>query len=151
MDRRTRAVEEDQEMSTCDLEVMSQSLILPPTDRPYFLLLQGYDQSKARLVSMLSQYHTLLTSHIAPYQHPFFNLRIPSPLPFLSANLPFNIKHKTAIESRTKPNAGNTSPQKSHCLSPATLYNDLTHVSIVKNCNTLHIPYRPAFLVQLKI
>lgn len=25
---------------------MSQSLILPPTDRPYFLLLQGYDQSK---------------------------------------------------------------------------------------------------------
>uniref|UniRef100_H2T206 Ras interacting protein 1 n=1 Tax=Takifugu rubripes TaxID=31033 RepID=H2T206_TAKRU len=30
----------------CDLEVMSQSLILPPTDRPYFLLLQGYDQSK---------------------------------------------------------------------------------------------------------
>ncbi|XP_073728114.1 ras-interacting protein 1 [Misgurnus anguillicaudatus] len=43
-DRRTRAAEE--ETDTCDLEVMSQSLILPPTDRPYFLLLQGYDQSK---------------------------------------------------------------------------------------------------------
>lgn len=43
-DRRTRAPEE--ETDTCDLEVMSQSLILPPTDRPYFLLLQGYDQSK---------------------------------------------------------------------------------------------------------
>ncbi|XP_041962812.1 ras-interacting protein 1 [Alosa sapidissima] len=44
VDRRTRTVEED--ISACDLEVMSQSLILPPTDRPYFLLLQGYDQSK---------------------------------------------------------------------------------------------------------
>ncbi|KAG1947831.1 unconventional myosin-Vc [Pimephales promelas] len=43
-DRRTRAAEEEKD--TCDLEVMSQSLILPPTDRPYFLLLQGYDQSK---------------------------------------------------------------------------------------------------------
>ncbi|XP_077065910.1 ras-interacting protein 1 [Siphateles boraxobius] len=43
-DRRTRAAEE--ETDTCDLEVMSQSLILPPTDLPYFLLLQGYDQSK---------------------------------------------------------------------------------------------------------
>ncbi|XP_072316327.1 ras-interacting protein 1 isoform X2 [Eucyclogobius newberryi] len=38
--------EEEKDYSTCDLEVMSQSLILPPTDRPYFLLLQGYDQSK---------------------------------------------------------------------------------------------------------
>ncbi|XP_042628052.1 ras-interacting protein 1-like [Cyprinus carpio] len=43
-DRRTRQAEEEKD--TCDLEVMSQSLILPPTDRPYFLLLQGYDQSK---------------------------------------------------------------------------------------------------------
>ncbi|XP_056331664.1 ras-interacting protein 1 [Danio aesculapii] len=43
-DRRTRMADEDKD--TCDLEVMSQSLILPPTDRPYFLLLQGYDQSK---------------------------------------------------------------------------------------------------------
>ncbi|XP_064803741.1 ras-interacting protein 1-like isoform X1 [Oncorhynchus masou masou] len=41
-----KAVEEEKDYSTCDLEVMSQSLILPPTDRPYFLLLQGYDQSK---------------------------------------------------------------------------------------------------------
>lgn len=46
MTRRTRVVEEERDISTCDLEVMSQSLILPPTDRPYFLLLQGYDQSK---------------------------------------------------------------------------------------------------------
>ncbi|CAN9513696.1 unnamed protein product [Ophioblennius macclurei] len=38
--------EEEKDYSSCDLEVMSQSLILPPTDRPYFLLLQGYDQSK---------------------------------------------------------------------------------------------------------
>ncbi|XP_075897066.1 ras-interacting protein 1 isoform X2 [Nelusetta ayraudi] len=38
--------EDEKDYSTCDLEVMSQSLILPPTDRPYFLLLQGYDQSK---------------------------------------------------------------------------------------------------------
>ncbi|XP_043971718.1 ras-interacting protein 1 isoform X1 [Gambusia affinis] len=38
--------EEEKHYSNCDLEVMSQSLILPPTDRPYFLLLQGYDQSK---------------------------------------------------------------------------------------------------------
>ncbi|XP_061771351.1 ras-interacting protein 1 [Nerophis ophidion] len=38
--------EEEQDYSGCDLEMMSQSLILPPTDRPYFLLLQGYDQSK---------------------------------------------------------------------------------------------------------
>lgn len=51
VERRTRAMEEDRDFSTCDLEVMSQSLILPPTDRPYFLLLQGYDQSKARLVT----------------------------------------------------------------------------------------------------
>ncbi|KAA0703132.1 Ras-interacting protein 1 [Triplophysa tibetana] len=43
-DRSTRSAEEEKD--TCDLEVMSQSLILPPTDRPYFLLLQGYDQSK---------------------------------------------------------------------------------------------------------
>ncbi|XP_072536676.1 ras-interacting protein 1 [Salminus brasiliensis] len=43
-DRHSRAAEEERD--TCDLEVMSQSLILPPTDRPYFLLLQGYDQSK---------------------------------------------------------------------------------------------------------
>ncbi|KAJ8005143.1 hypothetical protein DPEC_G00143590 [Dallia pectoralis] len=41
-----KAVEETKDYSSCDLEVMSQSLILPPTDRPYFLLLQGYDQSK---------------------------------------------------------------------------------------------------------
>ncbi|KAG7237603.1 hypothetical protein INR49_032049 [Caranx melampygus] len=41
-------VEDERDYSSCDLEVMSQSLILPPTDRPYFLLLQGYDQSKAR-------------------------------------------------------------------------------------------------------
>ncbi|KAG7335829.1 hypothetical protein KOW79_000522 [Hemibagrus wyckioides] len=41
-DRHARAAEEEKD----DLEVMSQSLILPPTDRPYFLLLQGYDQSK---------------------------------------------------------------------------------------------------------
>ncbi|KAM9310411.1 ras-interacting protein 1 isoform 2-T2 [Pholidichthys leucotaenia] len=38
--------EDEKDYSTCDLEVMSQSLILPPSDRPYFLLLQGYDQSK---------------------------------------------------------------------------------------------------------
>ncbi|KAM8846507.1 ras-interacting protein 1 isoform 2-T3 [Synchiropus picturatus] len=38
--------EEEKDFSSCDLEVMSQSLILPPTDRPYFLLLQGYDQAK---------------------------------------------------------------------------------------------------------
>ncbi|XP_056301021.1 ras-interacting protein 1 isoform X2 [Pseudoliparis swirei] len=38
--------EDEKDYSSCDLEVMSQSLILPPTDRPYFLLLQGYDQSK---------------------------------------------------------------------------------------------------------
>ncbi|GAA6097503.1 ras-interacting protein 1 isoform X1 [Tachysurus ichikawai] len=43
-DRHVRAADEDKD--ACDLEVMSQSLILPPTDRPYFLLLQGYDQSK---------------------------------------------------------------------------------------------------------
>ncbi|KAJ8289916.1 hypothetical protein GJAV_G00006720 [Gymnothorax javanicus] len=43
-DRRTQ--EHEDENDTYDLEVMSQSLILPPTDRPYFLLLQGYDQSK---------------------------------------------------------------------------------------------------------
>ncbi|KAG7269328.1 hypothetical protein CRUP_006686 [Coryphaenoides rupestris] len=33
--------EEDKDYTSCDLEVMSQSLILPPTDRPYFLLLQA--------------------------------------------------------------------------------------------------------------
>lgn len=43
-----KAVEEEKDYSACDLEVMSQSLILPPMDRPYFLLLQGYDQSKVR-------------------------------------------------------------------------------------------------------
>lgn len=41
-------VEDERDYTSCDLEVMSQSLILPPTDRPYFLLLQGYDQSKVR-------------------------------------------------------------------------------------------------------
>ncbi|KAI5620432.1 ras-interacting protein 1 isoform X1 [Silurus asotus] len=49
-----RAAEDDKD--SCDLEVMSQSLILPPTDRPYFLLLQGYDQSKARHAAQ--PYHT---------------------------------------------------------------------------------------------
>ncbi|KAF4088363.1 hypothetical protein AMELA_G00082040 [Ameiurus melas] len=43
-ERNSRVAEDEKD--TCDLEVMSQSLILPPTDRPYFLLLQGYDQSK---------------------------------------------------------------------------------------------------------
>lgn len=46
VERRNKALEEEKEYASCDLEVMSQSLILPPTDRPYFLLLQGYDQSK---------------------------------------------------------------------------------------------------------
>ncbi|KAJ4931133.1 hypothetical protein JOQ06_025432 [Pogonophryne albipinna] len=41
-----QSAEDEKDYSSCDLEVMSQSLILPPTDRPYFLLLQGYDQSK---------------------------------------------------------------------------------------------------------
>uniref|UniRef100_A0A8C6KFW5 Ras interacting protein 1 n=1 Tax=Nothobranchius furzeri TaxID=105023 RepID=A0A8C6KFW5_NOTFU len=41
-----RGPNDEKDYSSCDLEVMSQSLILPPTDRPYFLLLQGYDQSK---------------------------------------------------------------------------------------------------------
>lgn len=50
----TRTAEDDKD--ACDLEVMSQSLILPPTDRPYFLLLQGYDQSKARHAAQ--PYHT---------------------------------------------------------------------------------------------
>lgn len=53
-DRHARAA--DDEKDACDLEVMSQSLILPPTDRPYFLLLQGYDQSKARHAAQ--PYHT---------------------------------------------------------------------------------------------
>ncbi|XP_026854912.2 ras-interacting protein 1 [Electrophorus electricus] len=44
VERRPRGSDEDKD--ACDLEVMSQSLILPPTDRPYFLLLQGFDQSK---------------------------------------------------------------------------------------------------------
>lgn len=48
--------EDERDYSSCDLEVMSQSLILPPTDRPYFLLLQGYDQSKARHADR--SYHT---------------------------------------------------------------------------------------------
>uniref|UniRef100_I3K4V0 Ras interacting protein 1 n=1 Tax=Oreochromis niloticus TaxID=8128 RepID=I3K4V0_ORENI len=34
--------------------LMSQSLILPPTDRPYFLLLQGYDQSKDFVLYIMS-------------------------------------------------------------------------------------------------
>ncbi|XP_077576216.1 ras-interacting protein 1 [Stigmatopora nigra] len=38
--------EDEKDYTNCDLEMMSQSLILPPTDRPYFLLLQGYDHSK---------------------------------------------------------------------------------------------------------
>ncbi|CAB1448919.1 unnamed protein product [Pleuronectes platessa] len=41
-----QTVEDEKDYSSSDLEVMSQSLILPPTDRPYFLLLQGYDQCK---------------------------------------------------------------------------------------------------------
>lgn len=50
---------EEKDYSNCDLEMMSQSLILPPTDRPYFLLLQGYDQSKARHAQqMLSRSQT---------------------------------------------------------------------------------------------
>ncbi|KAK3571924.1 hypothetical protein QTP86_020518, partial [Hemibagrus guttatus] len=51
-DKHARAADEEKD----DLEVMSQSLILPPTDRPYFLLLQGYDQSKARHAAQ--HYHT---------------------------------------------------------------------------------------------
>ncbi|KAJ8287824.1 hypothetical protein COCON_G00004830 [Conger conger] len=46
VERDRRPQRHEEENDACDLEVMSQSLILPPTDRPYFLLLQGYDQSK---------------------------------------------------------------------------------------------------------
>ncbi|KAJ8392866.1 hypothetical protein AAFF_G00070700 [Aldrovandia affinis] len=50
--RRPQGVEEEND--SCDLEVMSQSLILPPTDRPYFLLLQGYDQNKDFVLYIMS-------------------------------------------------------------------------------------------------
>ncbi|KAI1885823.1 hypothetical protein AGOR_G00207750 [Albula goreensis] len=53
-DRRPQGVEDENDVSACDLEVMSQSLILPPTDRPYFLLLQGYDQSKDFVLYIMS-------------------------------------------------------------------------------------------------
>lgn len=58
-ERNSRVAEDEKD--ACDLEVMSQSLILPPTDRPYFLLLQGYDQSKAR--------HAAQPYHTAPHWH----------------------------------------------------------------------------------
>ncbi|TRY84963.1 hypothetical protein DNTS_019032 [Danionella cerebrum] len=63
VERRSPAAEEEKD--TCDLEVMSQSLILPPTDRPYFLLLQGYDQSKARHASShLSANHSMTSLYL---------------------------------------------------------------------------------------
>lgn len=55
-------VADERDCSSCDLEVMSQSLILPPTDRPYFLLLQGYDQSKARHADRSYRTQTLADS-----------------------------------------------------------------------------------------
>ncbi|KAG7469330.1 hypothetical protein MATL_G00127690 [Megalops atlanticus] len=53
-ERRPQGAEDENDISACDLEVMSQSLILPPTDRPYFLLLQGYDQSKDFVLYIMS-------------------------------------------------------------------------------------------------
>ncbi|XP_018591159.2 ras-interacting protein 1 [Scleropages formosus] len=47
-------LQEQKNAVSCDLEVMSQSLILPPTDCPYFLLLQGYDQSKDFVLYIMS-------------------------------------------------------------------------------------------------
>ncbi|XP_036394019.1 ras-interacting protein 1 [Megalops cyprinoides] len=55
-DRRPQGAEEENDISACDLEVMSQSLILPPTDCPYFLLLQGYDQSKDFVLYIMSSH-----------------------------------------------------------------------------------------------
>lgn len=57
--------EDEKNYSNCDLEVMSQSLILPPTDRPYFLLLQGYNQSKARRVHRSYQVGVLIAAGIS--------------------------------------------------------------------------------------
>ncbi|XP_023671228.1 ras-interacting protein 1 [Paramormyrops kingsleyae] len=52
--RQAQETEEEKNTTSCDLEVMSQSLILPPTDCPYFLLLQGYDQSKDFVLYIMS-------------------------------------------------------------------------------------------------
>ncbi|XP_039597376.1 ras-interacting protein 1 [Polypterus senegalus] len=46
---------EEGEGGTSDLELLSQSLILPPTDRPYFLLLQGYDEKKDFVLYIMSR------------------------------------------------------------------------------------------------
>ncbi|MBN3322907.1 RAIN protein, partial [Atractosteus spatula] len=44
----------EEEAASSDLERMSQSLILPPAHCPYFLLLQGYDQSKDFVLYIMS-------------------------------------------------------------------------------------------------
>ncbi|XP_069039099.1 ras-interacting protein 1 [Lepisosteus oculatus] len=44
----------EEEAANSDLERMSQSLILPPAHCPYFLLLQGYDQSKDFVLYIMS-------------------------------------------------------------------------------------------------
>lgn len=107
-DRRTRAAEEDRD--TCDLEVMSQSLILPPTDRPYFLLLQGYDQSKARHASSHLSYSHAMTSYLYSSNH-----NIPSALSYLWVEWPLNTLHKTAIQ-KLYIHTGRTIPTQACCV-----------------------------------
>lgn len=92
--RNSRAAEDEKD--ACDLEVMSQSLILPPIDRPYFLLLQGYDQSKARHAAQ--PYHTASPDIIpaSPLsQHTIYS--------FIPLDRELNTQHKTATQRLTMP------------------------------------------------
>lgn len=93
-DRNARAAEDEKD--ACDLEVMSQSLILPPTDRPYFLLLQGYDQSKARHAAQ--PYHTAPPDIIPAL--PLSQHTISS---FIPLDMALNTQHKTAKQRLKMP------------------------------------------------
>lgn len=86
----------EDEKDACDLEVMSQSLILPPTDRPYFLLLQGYDQSKARHAPR--PYHTARPDIIPA--SPLSQHTISS---FIPLDMALSTQHKTAKQMLTMP------------------------------------------------
>lgn len=133
-DRRTRAAEEEKD--TCDLEVMSQSLILPPTDRPYFLLLQGYDQSKARHASNHLSYSHPMTSFLYSSNH-----NIPSKLYTFEWNGHWTNCTKQPYRSSINTHRLHNTNTSMLCLL-LHLCTMTSHKHILSKTVTLFIPYR---------
>ncbi len=131
-DRCTRAAEED----TCDLEMMSQSLILPPTDRPYFLLLQGYDQSKARHASSHLSYSHAMTSYLYSSNH-----NIPSALSYIWVDGHWTRCTKQPYRSSIYTHGPDNTNTSMLCLH-LHLFTLTSHKHTLLKTVTLFIPYR---------